>query len=62
MTERELDAVEDALKLDLQRVRPKSKDRDEEFYPQFDEAVRHEASSMAQHYEIFTVWKNRSEH
>lgn len=53
MAERELDGIEERSKLDLQRNASKSKDRDEDFYPQFDEAVRREASSMAQHFEIF---------
>lgn len=53
MMERELDSVESGLKIDLQRLTSKSKDRDEDFYPQFEEAVRREASAMAQHYEIF---------
>jgi hypothetical protein len=53
LAERELDEVERALKADLQRAPNKRGDRDEEFYPQFDESVRREASGMAQHYEIF---------
>ena len=53
LMERDLDAAEDDWKLDLQRQSTKSKDRDEDFYPQFDEVVRREAGNMAQHYEIF---------
>lgn len=53
LAERELDGLENELKLDLQRGNGRSKDKDEDFYPQFEEAVRREATTMAQHYEIF---------
>jgi len=52
MSERELDAVEKGLSLDLGRSN-RATDRDEEWYPQFKQAVRREASAMASHYELF---------
>ena len=52
MAERELDAVENALKIKLGRQTEKD-ETDEAYYPQFGEAVRDEAAVMAQHYEIF---------
>jgi hypothetical protein len=53
MVERELDAVERAIKVDLGRERQDEPSKDEDYYPQFNEAVRREAASMAEHYEIF---------
>jgi hypothetical protein len=35
------------------RQAAQNEDKDEEFYPQFPEHIRHEAASMARHYEIF---------
>ena len=49
--EKELDAVEKQLTLDL--ARDAADDKDEEFYPQFKETFRREAASMMGHYEIF---------
>ena len=51
LTERDLDNVETALSVDLRRA--PNDIADESYYPQFPEAIRKEASSMAQHYEIF---------
>ena len=53
MFERDIDAVEKDAQLDLGRELGNAQDRDEEYYPQFEEAVRREASDMASHYEIF---------
>jgi len=53
MTERSLDYVEKDLKLDLGRDFDPEKDKDEEFYPQFDHAIRSEAREMSVHYELF---------
>lgn len=50
--ERELDAVERQMTLDLQRG-GSDDDKDEEFYPQFKEVFRREASTMSDHYEVF---------
>ncbi len=49
--ERELDKVEEALKIDLQRSEREQKEED--YYPQFDQALRQEASEMGRHYELF---------
>ena len=53
MVERDLDRVETQFKVDLGRDKGVSQDRDDLYYPQFSEAVRHEASEMAAHYELF---------
>lgn len=53
MLERELDGVERTLGIDLGREREIEKPKDEDYYPQFKEAIRKEAASMAEHYEIF---------
>jgi hypothetical protein len=52
MTERELDGLESRLSLDLGRGERAEK-KDEDYYPQFTAVIRAEASSMAEHYEIF---------
>jgi hypothetical protein len=49
--ERDLDKVEQSLKVDLQRSVQDLED--EEYYPQFDQALRQEASEMGKHYEVF---------
>lgn len=49
--ERELDKLEHALKVDLQRA--EREQRDEEYYPQFSQALRNEAAEMSKHYELF---------
>jgi Swt1-like HEPN len=49
--ERDLDKVEQSLKVDLQRS--VQDPEDEEYYPQFDQALRQEASEMGKHYEVF---------
>jgi Swt1-like HEPN len=49
--ERDLDKVEKAFKIDLQRSLPE--DRDEGYYPQFAQALRQEAAAMGKHYEMF---------
>ena len=49
--ERELDKVEQRLKIDLQRSAHEQKDED--YYPQFAHALRQEASEMGKHYEVF---------
>src|SRR5262245_48680431 len=53
LVERELDRVEEALRVDLNRSMGSLDDRDDNYYPQFSEAVRREAAVMAAHYEIF---------
>lgn len=49
--ERELDKVEAALNLDLGRG--ELDDKDEDYYPQFAQALRTEAADMGEHYELF---------
>ena len=49
--ERELDKVEDQLKVDLHRGEPDKEDED--YYPQFSQALRTEAGEMGRHYELF---------
>lgn len=51
LAERDLDKLEDQLKLDLQRSR--KDDKDEAYYPQFEQSLRNEAAQMARHYEVF---------
>jgi hypothetical protein len=57
MVERDLDRVEESIKADLRRDLG-SDDKDEEYYPQFSEAVRREAAAMTRHYEIFYCLEN----
>ena len=51
LVERDLDKVEASLKLDLGRSIPDSKDED--YYPQFEHALRVAAAGMGEHYELF---------
>lgn len=51
LIERDLDLAERSLSIDLQREQ--GDERDESYYPQFDEALRVEAASMREHYELF---------
>ena len=50
--ERELDRVEQALSLNLERGEGDD-DKDEDYYPQFAQALRAEAAGMGEHYEVF---------
>jgi hypothetical protein len=49
--ERELDSLERRLKIDLQRS--EREQREEDYYPQFDQSLRSEAAEMGHHYELF---------
>tara|TARA_R110001599_G_C12047752_1_gene641837 strand:- start:263 stop:796 length:534 start_codon:yes stop_codon:yes gene_type:complete len=51
MLERDLDFIEREHNLDLHRE--ERVDKDDDFYPQIDFAIRQEANSMAKQYEIF---------
>jgi hypothetical protein len=51
LVERDLDTLEEKLRLDL--LREPSTDKDEEYYPQFAQAFRAEAAAMGRHYELF---------
>jgi hypothetical protein len=53
MLESQLDAIEQRFDIDLGRETGRRKDKDEVYYPQFDEAIRREAAEMSVHYEIF---------
>jgi len=53
LTEAELDRVEAEFGIDLGRRKAVLLDKDETYYPQFDERIRLEAAQMARHYEIF---------
>lgn len=53
LLEADLDRVERETAIDLGRRRTQESDKDEDYYPQFDEAVRKEAAEMARHYEVF---------
>jgi hypothetical protein len=51
LLERELDKIEASHGLDFQRE--VKDDRDQDYYPQFAQALRKEAAGMARHYELF---------
>ena len=51
MAERDLDGVEKSLRIDLGRS-SQVDEKGDDYYPQFTEVVRRDASTMAQHYEI----------
>jgi hypothetical protein len=53
LAEAELDRTEVEFGIDLGRQKVVLPDKDETYYPQFDEHVRLEAAQMARHYEIF---------
>lgn len=53
MLESDLDKVEKKLGIELGRDLGQDPDKDEEYYPQFSEAIRHEARAMGDHYELF---------
>jgi Swt1-like HEPN len=50
--EAEIRKTEKDLGIPFREAAP-NEDRDEEYYPQFPEHIRHEAEAMARHYEIF---------
>jgi hypothetical protein len=53
LLEQELDRVEEEHGLELGRTHVRTVDKDETYYPQFDQHIRREAARMANHYEIF---------
>lgn len=53
LVEHELDRVEAEFGIDLGRDHQRVLEKDQDYYPQIDRAIRAEAASMAQHYEIF---------
>lgn len=53
LLEHDLDLVEQAQGIDLQRGHRKTIEADAGYYPQIEEAIRREAATMAPHYEVF---------
>src|SRR5215472_15997951 len=53
LAETELNELEAGLAVNLGRNVASRPDRDDTYYPQFEESVRREAADMAKHYEIF---------
>lgn len=53
MVERDLDRVEEDLRVTLSRDLGFEDDRDDLYYPQFTQKVRDEAAEMRKHYELF---------
>ncbi len=53
LTEATLNRIEGELNVNLGRGRGEVADKDDDYYPQFEEAVRAEAAAMAAHYEVF---------
>jgi hypothetical protein len=53
LLEEDLDRVEAEYGLELGRLHLRTIEKDETYYPQFDQQVRREAARMASHYEIF---------
>lgn len=53
MLEHDLDKVENEYAIDLQRGRVDASEPDADYYPQIEQAIRSEASSMAPQYEVF---------
>ena len=53
LLESDLDRVEKEFSVDLGRTSKGYEDRDEKYYPQFEESIRQEAAKMGSHYEIF---------
>ena len=58
MAERALDLIEANFNLDLGHDAREDTDKDDEYYPQLDEAIRKEAAQMGQHYEVFYCLEN----
>jgi hypothetical protein len=58
LIETELDRVEHRHGVDLGRARSGPAESDNAYYPQFEQAIRDEASRMAKHYEIFYCLEN----
>lgn len=53
LVEHDLDLVEVAQGIDLQRGHRRTIEADEAYYPQIETAIRSEAAAMAPHYEVF---------
>jgi hypothetical protein len=53
LLEHNLDTLEQKYRIDLGRSKQDVKSADTDYYPQIEEDIRHEAASMAPHYEVF---------
>lgn len=53
LVEHDLDRVEREFAIDLGRAHTTNLEKDETYYPQIDRAIRQEAGTMSQHYEVF---------
>ena len=53
LAENDLDRIEAELAIDLGRGHLKTLAQDQEYYPQLERAIRHEAKGMSAHYEVF---------
>ena len=53
LLESDLNRVERDFGIDLGRKSVRQQDRDDDYYPQFEESIRKEAARMGDHYEIF---------
>ena len=53
LVENDLDRIERELAIDLLRGHTRALEADHDYYPQFDRAIRQEAASMSEHYEVF---------
>ena len=58
LLENDLDRVEREFAVDLDRGHESTIEKDQDYYPQMDHAVRQEASTMSKHYEIFYSLEN----
>jgi hypothetical protein len=53
LVENDLDRIEKEYGIDLNRGHERAIEKDQDYYPQIDRAVRQEASGMSKHYEVF---------
>jgi hypothetical protein len=53
LIENDLDRIEAEYAIDLNRGHDRSIEKDQDYYPQLDRAVRQEAAGMSKHYEVF---------
>lgn len=58
LVENQLDKIESQFKIDLGRKQETEAEKDEEYYPQFEESIRIEAKNMGQYYELLYCLEN----
>lgn len=58
LLESDLAKIESKYSLDLGRNVQKNDEKDERYYPQFEQSIRNEAAQMAEYYEIFYCLEN----